>query len=117
MNTLGNEAEKVALAFLMQQGLCLISKNYQTKFGEIDLIMQDVKQIIFVEVRLRKNNHFGGAIESITLAKQRKIIKTAEFFLQNYGSNLACRFDAIVMSKAEISDVQWIQHAFEANPH
>ena len=112
MNTLGNQAEKVALSYLEQQGLTLIKKNYQTRLGEIDLIMQDGKSIVFVEVRLRKNNIFGGASESITQAKQRKIAKVAEQFLQHNG-NQACRFDAIVMDKAEIQHIQWIKHAFE----
>jgi putative endonuclease len=112
MNTLGNEAEKVALNYLLQQGLRLISKNYQTKFGEIDLIMQDDKSIVFIEVRFRKNNAFGGAIESITTSKQHKIAKVAEQFLQQYG-NQACRFDAIVMDKPDVQHIQWIKHAFE----
>ena len=112
MNTLGNQAEKVALSYLEQQGLTLIEKNYQTRLGEIDLIMQDGESIVFVEVRLRKNNLFGGASESITQAKQRKIAKVAEQFLQHHG-NQACRFDAIVMEKAEIQHIQWIKHAFE----
>lgn len=112
MNTLGNQAEKVALSYLEQQGLTLIKKNYQTRLGEIDLIMQDGKSIVFLEVRLRKNNIFGGASESITKAKQRKIAKVAEQFLQHHG-NQACRFDAIVMEKAEIQHIQWIKHAFE----
>jgi putative endonuclease len=54
MNTLGNQAEKVALSYLEQHGLTLIKKNYQTRLGEIDLIMKDGKSIVFVEVRLRK---------------------------------------------------------------
>lgn len=112
MNTLGNQAEKVALSYLEQQGLTLIKKNYQTRLGEIDLIMQDGKSIVFIEVRLRKNNIFGGASESISQAKQRKIAKVAEQFLQHHG-NQACRFDAIVMEKAEIQHIQWIKHAFE----
>jgi putative endonuclease len=112
MNTLGNQAEKVALSYLEQQGLTLIEKNYQTRLGEIDLIMQDGESIVFVEVRLRKNNLFGGASESITQAKQRKIAIVAEQFLQHHG-NQACRFDAIVMEKAEIQHIQWIKHAFE----
>ncbi len=54
MNTLGNQAEKVASSYLEQQSLTLIKNNYQTRFGEIELIMQDVKSIVFAEVRLRK---------------------------------------------------------------
>lgn len=112
MNTLGNQAEKVASSYLEQQSLTLIKNNYQTRFGEIELIMQDGKSIVFAEVRLRKNNIFGGASESITQAKQRKIAKVAQQFLQHHG-NQACRFDAIVMDKAEIQHIQWIKHAFE----
>lgn len=112
MNTLGNQAEKVALSYLEQQGLTLIKKNYQTRFGEIELIMQDGKSIVFAEVRLRKNNIFGGGSESITQAKQRKIVKVPQQFLQHH-CNQACRFDAIAMDKEEIQHIQWIKHAFE----
>lgn len=62
----GSIAEQRAVAFLQQQNLVLLEKNYRCRFGEIDLIMQDGDTIIFVEVRMRTSQYFGGASASIT---------------------------------------------------
>lgn len=107
----GNAAEQIAAVFLQQKGLKLLEKNFRCKYGEIDLIMQDGKTLVFIEVRLRSNNHFGGAAESITPTKQNKLSRTAEFYLQNHD-NQPCRFDAILMQTPNINAVEWIKNAF-----
>lgn len=107
----GNAAEKLAATFLQQKGLSLIEKNFRCKYGEIDLIMQDGKTLVFVEVRLRSNANFGGAAMSINQAKQQKLSRTAEYYLQIYG-NCACRFDAILMQSTDINTIEWLQNAF-----
>lgn len=113
MNTLGQEAEIQALAYLKQQGLKHITSNYQCRYGEIDLIMQEAKTIVFVEVRMRKSQHFGGAALSITSNKQQKLIHTAQHYLLQHG-NSACRFDAILMTSDKMESIEWIKNAFEA---
>jgi putative endonuclease len=113
VNRLGGEAEKVAAHYLQQQGLTLITSNFNCRFGEIDLIMREKGILVFVEVRLRSNAAFGGAGMSITLAKQQKLIRTAEYYTQLHGNN-ACRFDAILMSKPVAHEIEWIRNAFEA---
>ncbi|PKO25066.1 MAG: YraN family protein [Betaproteobacteria bacterium HGW-Betaproteobacteria-8] len=113
MNTLGSEAENIAAIYLQQQGLTLLDRNYQSRYGEIDLIMRDGKCLVFIEVRLRSNTGFGGAAMSITPSKQQKIIRTAEQYLQKHG-NANCRFDVILMSKASKDGLEWIQNAFDA---
>jgi putative endonuclease len=112
VNSLGSEAEKLAAQFLQQQGLTLISSNFHCRYGEIDLIMRDAKTLVFVEVRLRSHEAFGGAASSITLAKQQKLIRTAEYYMQTHGDH-ACRFDAILMRKAALQDIEWIRNAFD----
>ncbi len=107
----GSAAEQVAATFLQQKGLTLLGKNFRCKFGEIDLIMRDGDTLVFVEVRLRSNANFGGAAMSITHAKQQKLSRTAELYLQTHG-NSACRFDAILMQSTNINTVEWIQNAF-----
>lgn len=107
----GFAAEQVAAVFLQQKGLKLLEKNFRCKYGEIDLIMQDGKTLVFVEVRLRSNTRFGGAAMSINQSKQQKLSRTAEIYLQTHG-NAACRFDAILMQSADINTVEWIQNAF-----
>lgn len=115
MKTLGDSAEDLALHYLQQQGLRLLQRNFRSRYGEIDLIMRDSNTLVFIEVRLRKNNAFGGAAASITTAKQQKIILTAHYYLQQHG-NQACRFDAILIqpNPNKTPDIEWIRQAFEA---
>lgn len=114
MNTLGQEAEKVAAEYLKQQGLHFITSNYSCRYGEIDLIMRDAENTtVFVEVRMRKNAQFGGAAYSITPTKQQKIILTAQHFLSKHGE-VACRFDVILMQAPQIAGIEWIKNAFDA---
>ena len=124
---LGEWAEQTALHWLEQQGYIFISKNYHTRFGEIDLIVKQGNALIFVEVKARAKTEYGNAVEVITLAKQRKILKTALTFLQEHADfqDFYYRFDAICFDfHEEIAknvqhdfskipyDLQWIENAF-----
>ncbi|WP_417697890.1 YraN family protein [Psychromonas sp.] len=111
-NTRGVQAEQQALAFLQKQGLLLICQNFYCRFGEIDLIMSDQGTLVFIEVRYRKNQDFGGATASITPQKQRKLIKTAKQYLSQLDDEPYCRFDVIAISESAIQP-QWIQDAFQ----
>lgn len=113
MNQSGGEAERLAAAYLEQQGLKLLTSNYHCRFGEIDLVMRDGKALVFVEVRLRSTDRFGGAAMSITPAKRQRLSRTAEHYLQEHGDSV-CRFDAVLMSKTDIEDIEWIRNAFDA---
>lgn len=111
----GAKAEEIAATFLQQKGLILIEKNFRSKFGEIDLIMREAETLVFVEVRLRSSQKFGGAAASISTSKQQKLHNTAEYYLQQHGAtyaNYGCRFDAILMQTADINAVEWIKNAF-----
>uniref|UniRef100_UPI00261D453A YraN family protein n=2 Tax=Nitrosomonas TaxID=914 RepID=UPI00261D453A len=77
----GSDAEQRAAIFLQQQKLTLLESNYRCRFGEIDLIMQEGNTVVFVEVRMRSGNRFGGAAASITTAKQLKLIRAARHYL------------------------------------
>ncbi len=112
-NNAGLAAEKLAATFLAERGLKLIMQNYHCRFGEIDLIMTDAKTLVFIEVRLRSNNQFGNAASSITPKKQKKLILTAQHYLQQHSQS-ACRFDAILMNKADMQSIEWIRNAFDA---
>ena len=109
----GDAAEKLATEFLKKHGLKHITSHYRSKFGEIDLIMQDKETIVFVEVRLRKSKQFGGAEASITSSKQHKIVTTATCYLQQHGESL-CRFDAILMDDMSKNNITWIKDAFQS---
>lgn len=109
----GAQGEKRALKFLRRQQLSLLEKNFHCRYGEVDLIMQSQEQeIIFVEVRLRKNNDYGGAAASVTQSKQQKIIRTAQTYLQQHQlQQRPCRFDVVAICQGT-QDIDWIQHAF-----
>jgi putative endonuclease len=108
----GTDAEKAAEKFLSTRGLKIIARNFSSRFGEIDLICEDKNDLVFVEVRFRSNTHFGSAVETVTIAKQRKITKTAHYFLQTHPnfSKKMMRFDVIGMN--DNSQFEWIKGAF-----
>ncbi|RKZ48886.1 MAG: YraN family protein [Gammaproteobacteria bacterium] len=113
----GRWAEQTALEYLSARKLKLLSKNFRSAFGEIDLIMQDENIILFVEVRYRSSNHFHTALESINRKKCDRIIATSHQYLtENRGaSQLDCRFDVVALSgPQETPTIEWIKNAFQA---
>lgn len=108
----GDEAERAAEKYLIKHGLKLVERNYRTRFGEIDLIMQDGESLVFVEVRLRKNQDFGGAAASIGEQKQRRIIAAAQGYLAALKHPPPCRLDAVLLANAEGGEVEWLKNAF-----
>lgn len=110
MNQLGIPAEERALAFLQARGLKLVERNWACKGGELDLVMRDGACWVFVEVRHRTHRRFGGAIHSITPAKQRKLTVAAEVYLSTKGIDAPCRFDA-VLTEADDQPV-WLTNIF-----
>ncbi|SOD40154.1 YraN family protein [Nitrosovibrio sp. Nv4] len=108
----GSEAERYAESFLRHHNLVLIQRNYHCRFGEIDLIMRDGTTLVFVEVRMRTSSAFGGAAASITLAKQRKLLRAARHYLASLKFEPPCRFDAVLLSGHDSENVEWIKNAF-----
>ncbi|MFN4238822.1 MAG: YraN family protein [Vogesella sp.] len=92
----GSEFEARACRYLEQQGLTLLARNWQCRFGEIDLIMQDGSYRVFVEVRARHDARFGGAAASIGADKCRKLQAAANLYLSQQGGASRCRFDAVL---------------------
>jgi putative endonuclease len=109
--TKGRFYEQLALEYLESQGLQCIAQNFRCKFGEIDLIMQQNDQLIFVEVRYRNSASFGGAGESVSMSKQRKLIRTASYYLTKtkLHNSVSCRFDVICFTQ---QTPHWIPNAF-----
>lgn len=112
----GDKVERYALKYLKQQGLDLIEKNTRSRYGEIDLVMLDGKTLVFVEVRFRANVAHGSGAESVDFRKQQKIIKTAQFFLQQSKKyqHLNCRFDVVsVTLEHKTLSADWYKNAFQ----
>lgn len=115
----GEDAEAACCEYLRSQGLKAVDKNFHCRHGEIDIIMLHEKMLVFVEVRYRKNNNFGGGLESITAAKQLKLRKSAELYLQKNQRYKNARFDVVSMSKTNQTSgnqqkyiFEWITNAF-----
>jgi putative endonuclease len=112
----GKIAEEQACNYLLANGLSLITKNYRTPLGEIDLIMRDQQTWVFVEVRSRKNNQYVSNTESIGCKKRRKIIKSATLYLQKNRllGRVSCRFDVLSISLPTAEGaIEWIKDAFQ----
>ncbi|PCI18504.1 MAG: YraN family protein [Piscirickettsiaceae bacterium] len=111
---IGQHGEDLALAFLLDNGFTLIQRNYHSRYGEIDLIMQDNDYIVFVEVRYRSSKQFGGALFSVDRRKQAKLIKCAQQYMLCEPTRLAQRFDVIAISPSSGQhEIQWITNAFD----
>lgn len=111
----GAAMEAEAERWLNTHGLHSVAKNFSCKAGEIDLIMRDGGQLVFVEVRFRHSDRYGTAAESVTRAKQQKLIRAAQLFIQTHSQwrNSACRFDVLAGSTvAEKLEWQWLRDAF-----
>ena len=102
------------IAILQDQGLKVLQRNYRTPGrggGEIDLIMQAPDgTVVFVEVRKRASQAFGGAAASVGAVKQRRIIFAARQYLMRWRRLPPARFDVVVV---EAQGLQWLQAAFD----
>ncbi|MCU6434949.1 YraN family protein [Undibacterium sp. Jales W-56] len=107
----GDEGEEQALAYLLKAGLTLVQRSFSCKGGELDLIMLDRATLVFVEVRKRSSRQFGGAVASITPAKQRRMTHAAQVYLQQQSAEPACRFDVVAIDDAQI---RWLKNVIVA---
>ncbi len=115
---LGDAAEARALAHLTRAGLVLVQRNYRVargphaKGGEVDLVMRDRDgTLVFVEVRARRDERFGGAAASIGATKRRRIVFAAMHFLRSEPRLPPCRFDVVAVDGERI---EWLRAAFDA---
>lgn len=124
---LGEWAEHEASQLAVQAGYCIMHANYHSRYGEIDLIACKGSELIFIEVKARATTRYAQAAETVSIHKQRKMMKTAVIYLQQHPElqSYYCRFDVICFdfyqhfaktiqydfSKCTY-DLQWIENAF-----
>lgn len=113
----GAAVEAAAERWLRAQGMICVTRNFSCKVGEIDLIMRDGAQLVFVEVRFRQRDSFGGAAASVTRSKQQRVVRAAQYFIAAHPKwrDCACRFDVLGASqKAPAAELewQWLRDAF-----
>ena len=110
----GQAAENQAAQFLLAQGCQILERNWHCRGGEIDLIVMDGQVCVFVEVRLRRSESFGGAAASITPSKLRKLALAAQTYLQTQAQpEPACRFDAVLIDGH--GHIRWLKDILECS--
>lgn len=112
---IGAGYEDIARRYLEQAGLTFVAANVVLRGGELDLIMLEQQTWVFVEVRFRRNAHFGCAAASITHRKQQRLLHTAARWLAQQGASLAtspCRFDVLAITGNQL---EWLPNAFNAD--
>lgn len=106
----GNAAEDKACDFLLEQGLTLRCRNFRTRRGELDLVMQDGSTIVCVEVKYRKQNNYGSAVEFVTAKKLQRIRAAFEYYLLDNSVNsmtTSLRIDVVAINGNEL---QWLKN-------
>jgi putative endonuclease len=114
----GRAAEDAALRFLQSQGLALLARNYRCRLGELDLVMRDGSSLVFVEVRARDSDAFGGAAASVAARKQRRLVAAARHYLMTHpqAGRLPARFDVVAISgDGRENSPHWIRAAFDSS--
>jgi putative endonuclease len=111
----GREGERSACQYLLDSGMKIIDRNFRCPLGEIDLIAQDGKTIVFVEVRSRQLDGICSPEESITVTKRRRVARAALWYLKQRGlQNCNARFDVVAIRwNDEKPEINWIVNAFE----
>lgn len=108
---LGSAGEQKAASYLEKQGVHIVEKNFRDRQGEIDLIGMQEGCLVFVEVKYRSTRGKGIPESAVTLHKQRKICRCADYYryLHHYGEDTAVRYDVLAIEGGQI---RWYRDAF-----
>jgi putative endonuclease len=114
--SLGREGEDAAARYLQNQGMKIVERNLRTPVGEIDLVVKNKRVLAFVEVKTRRGSAFGSPGEAVGPRKQRQIVQTAKWYLNDSPhKGLQPRFDVIAITVAgDTFQIEHIPDAFEA---
>ena len=113
-HNLGCWGEDQAALYLDKQGLKIVERGFRCRFGEIDIIAQNSEVLIFCEVKTRRRESFAEPQEAVSWSKQRRLIKTAGWYLNQRSWDGELRFDVIAILAPEGREphIEWIQDAF-----
>ena len=92
--TIGNYGEDAAAKYLKKNRYIILERNFNIRGGEIDIIAKKGDYVIFVEVKTRSNENYGGGLEAVNSVKQQRMIKAAQVYMQSLD-NVPVRFDVI----------------------
>jgi putative endonuclease len=116
-HSLGKMGEDLASAELQRRGYAVIARGYRTKYGEIDIVARDGETTVFVEVKTRAGDEFGGAAAAVTAWKQRRVAQMAIDYVSRHSlHDTRCRFDVVTVDvvAGEEPRVEVYPHAFES---
>ena len=105
----GTAYEVIAADFLRKHGIQIVEMNYRTSLGEIDIIGKEKDTLIFIEVKYRKNASYGQPWEAISVEKQKRICRVANYYLLKKQWRWQIRFDVISICG---EDIMWFPDAF-----
>jgi putative endonuclease len=116
-HSLGKMGEDLACAELCRRGYAVLARGYRTKYGEIDIVARDGRTTVFVEVKTRAGDEYGGAAAAVTARKQRRVAQMAvDYLSRHHLHDTPCRFDVVTVDVIEgrAPIVEVYQHAFES---
>jgi putative endonuclease len=113
---LGERGEALARAYLEEAGLRVVTRNFRSRFGEIDLVMLDRDVLVYVEVRYRGGGSRLNALATVHAGKQRRLMRAAEYFILRRPQWRAAtmRFDVVAIDGARDGavSIEWLRDAF-----
>ncbi len=95
---LGLKGEQTVVRYLRKKGWKILERNFQCRFGELDIIAKDKDCLVFCEVKTRSEGMIAAPQESVTYTKQQKMIKTAQIWAQTHHSDCPMRFDVVAVT-------------------
>ncbi len=111
---LGERGEGLAVKFLKKKGYKIITQNYKTRIGEIDIIAREGDTLVFIEVKTRESIAYGKPFEAVNYFKKRKIANVAMLYLKKMKEIPPCRFDVVsIYYEQGKPDCELIKDAFE----
>jgi len=116
----GRQAESAAERYLRGQGYRIRDRNVRSVYGELDLVVERAGVVVFVEVKARRTNAFGGTPYAVDSRKRTRMIKLGAHYLAQHNlKNQSCRFDVLLYAgvSADASTIEHIENAFEVPGH
>ncbi len=102
----GKDGEEKACNYLKSKKYKILERNYRCIYGEIDIIAKDNDTLVIIEVKYRKTAKYGKGYEAVTYTKQQKIIRTAEYYINDKHIKMPVRFDVISIDDNEITHIE-----------
>jgi len=113
---LGKLGEELACDELARRGYAILARRYRTRCGEIDIIASAAGTLVFVEVKTRAGDRYGGSLSAVTPRKQQQIVRVAlDFLVRERILDRPCRFDVVTVDVQDGKPrIEVFQHAFTA---